>query len=52
MLGQLGLAELPLDVWVDDAGLLRRFVIDLEASSGMQDFQELVLSLKEDRGFV
>ena len=26
--------------------------VDLEGGSGMQDFQELVLSLKEDRGFV
>ena len=26
--------------------------VDLEAGSGMQDFQELVLALKEDRGFV
>ncbi len=26
--------------------------VDLEASAGMKDFQELVLSLKEDRGFV
>ena len=26
--------------------------VDLDASAGMQDFQELVLSLKEDRGFV
>ena len=26
--------------------------VDLEAGPGMEDFQELVLSLKEDRGFV
>ena len=26
--------------------------MDLEAGSGLEDFQELVLSLKEDRGFV
>jgi putative two-component system response regulator len=26
--------------------------VDLSASSGMEDFQELILSLKEDRGFV
>ena len=26
--------------------------VDLEAGSGLEDFQELVLSLKEDRGFV
>ncbi|MEO5678018.1 MAG: HD domain-containing phosphohydrolase [Usitatibacter sp.] len=26
--------------------------LDLEAGSGLEDFQELVLSLKEDRGFV
>lgn len=41
-MAQVDLSEVPIDVWVDDEGLLRKYVIDLEIEQGGQSLSTSV----------